>query len=514
MPDESLSSWRQRAGQANGYERFPLMDGELRRIDHDIGNSETVLDWLAWSFSIDVGLLRKLTLTQFSPSVFGVLGNRSHPEWLVRSRYGEIGSAFGPVYCPMCLISDEQPYFRRHWRLGFFTECDLHGCRMQERCNVCGVGVWPSWSTRPASEKWPISFGHCFRCGASLGALAIDYCDSSFAARFTAILHFGHASLSNDFVVPSEEYFRGLSAIASLFLRIRSNRRIRQSSSPSSVLAGLFASSEGNRRLQELDVGQRRALVHEAADLLHEWPKRLVAFCEVTGITAEHFSPHRERMPEWFKGAVDAHLSLQRRGVTDSDVRDAVTRLRAEGQAVTRANLRRQLGADAGAINRLQLRRSAASAEELACVLEATERMLQQHQARSSSYEVVLRNACILMLSILRGSELQAVAVLTAVQVDTAIESLPSHRPVLDAARGALRKWIIEYREWRIGRAALCGSPDGFFLPIRGQGDCVRAAAMFVTRAYASIDPELLRSPVIFKGLLVVSDSRQQALWG
>lgn len=512
MPGESLSSWRQRGGLANGHRMFPLMQGELRRTDHDVVSDPGVLDWLAWSFDVDLEVVQALTLNDLAASALGPVGGRTHPEWLLRSRYSEAESAFGPSFCPQCIDGDRhgQPYFRRHWRLGFLTECSLHGCRLLDRCGACGSGVWPSWSTRLKPEQWPECLGICFRCHSPLGGSIAHPDDSPLSGRFMECVEAGFATLADGLTVPSDEYFRGLSVMAHLFLRGRSNRRIVQSIPSLRDVAIAFNGPTAPRRLLDLDVDQRRPLICAAAQLFEQWPSSFLEFCGAAGLTAEHLSPDRRRLPDWFEAVVVENLCRQRRGVTDADVQHAASRLRAQGLSVTRAELCRQFRSEADAIRRFPLRRDTASWEELARVLDVVEARLRSPFSRSSSYEAALRNACVLMISLLTDRDVSAVTRLTSHQVEALAESLPSHHATLIACGQRLRAWMDEYRAIRASKP-LPG--EKFFHPVHGHGDSVRATGRFYSQVLGSVDPLLNRSAAVFRSLLNVVDPQQEPLW-
>ena len=75
----------------------------------------------------------------------GLRGRRRHRPWL--------------QYCPSCLYDDDDPYFRRQWRLMFVTVCPRHRCQLLDRCVAwsapCNIDQVPS-----AAE----AITHCYRC--------------------------------------------------------------------------------------------------------------------------------------------------------------------------------------------------------------------------------------------------------------------------------------------------------------------------------------------------------------
>lgn len=45
------------------------------------------------------------------------------------------------AYCPRCLASDNQPYFRRRWRLAPFVVCLAHRTMLLDRCWNCSSRI-------------------------------------------------------------------------------------------------------------------------------------------------------------------------------------------------------------------------------------------------------------------------------------------------------------------------------------------------------------------------------------
>jgi len=64
-------------------------------------------------------------------------------------------------FCPACL--EERPYFRRRWRLEFFTVCDVHEVSLYARCPSCR-GLVRMEQVPPGAE----SVAMCHNCGFDL----------------------------------------------------------------------------------------------------------------------------------------------------------------------------------------------------------------------------------------------------------------------------------------------------------------------------------------------------------
>lgn len=57
IESESLSSWRRRAGWANGYRLFPILDERTRRSDPNAGMRVEERHWLEQSHGLAAGTL-------------------------------------------------------------------------------------------------------------------------------------------------------------------------------------------------------------------------------------------------------------------------------------------------------------------------------------------------------------------------------------------------------------------------------------------------------------------------
>ncbi|MDD2743305.1 MAG: TniQ family protein [Rhodocyclaceae bacterium] len=62
-------------------------------------------------------------------------------------------------YCPLCLRTDQQPYFRRQWRFNFSIVCAAHGCLLHNACEKCAAPV--DLLAQRNARRQP----HCATCG-------------------------------------------------------------------------------------------------------------------------------------------------------------------------------------------------------------------------------------------------------------------------------------------------------------------------------------------------------------
>ena len=145
QPEELLSSWLHRLAVANGiapraFDRILWSRAEagLWSASLDLKLAASVMDFLHVHAGVSRRKLMAMSLTQ-SPFELLLLplrvnAHRSRSTWM--------------QYCSDCLIEDEQPYFRRHWRLATRISCSAHGGGLRDRCRSCGKRIFASSQSR------------------------------------------------------------------------------------------------------------------------------------------------------------------------------------------------------------------------------------------------------------------------------------------------------------------------------------------------------------------------------
>lgn len=169
LPGESLSSWRQRAGEMNGFSRYPQPKGISALGDPDRLYSSIESQWLQREFRLAEEELRRLTLESSLESLGASLVNCEDLHWILSHRgiFSQKVKAGGPMFCPFCLQSDEIPFMRVSWRLAIRTHCEVHTCLLEEECPSCRSFIWPVKAHVKASFA-SLPFNFCRWCGESL----------------------------------------------------------------------------------------------------------------------------------------------------------------------------------------------------------------------------------------------------------------------------------------------------------------------------------------------------------
>lgn len=155
--DELLSSWLHRLAYENGIAPHAF----ARVLGLHVGMWSPLLDLklagnIAGLLNVHTGMsgnqLYAITLSKAVPTQLLILLRRS-------SRYE--GSTW-LQFCPQCLAEDEQPYFRRRWRLATRIACAKHGYRLRDRCTVCRSRV------AAFSQNELVPQHYCSDCGFDL----------------------------------------------------------------------------------------------------------------------------------------------------------------------------------------------------------------------------------------------------------------------------------------------------------------------------------------------------------
>lgn len=166
QPDELLSSWLTRLSLAHGLtlRAFCPRVWPTARVwgkAVDWRSSETLLTGLAEKTALPRPRLAAASLSAYEGWLVEVINPRVYPSWLLRNGMHRYYRRLPSLqYCPHCLRADTQPYFRRHWRLGFITVCAQHQRRLRDRCPKCRQPVNFHWLAADAP-----TLATCYRCG-------------------------------------------------------------------------------------------------------------------------------------------------------------------------------------------------------------------------------------------------------------------------------------------------------------------------------------------------------------
>lgn len=494
-PEESLSSWRQRAARENGFRLYPL-HAELRRTDPDVCGPETA-EWLVQNFGLTHREIDSLTLASLHLNpVSGATRHRSR--WLVPLRYSNRGARHGSAFCPCCLAADAKPYFRLKWRLAMVTACSIHDLRLLDQCPACGKPVWPQTATvAPLHAQRFHALHSCHYCTFDLRDSVAPREDASLSGRLEDMATNGTQIALGELQLSAGDYFEGLAVVCQAMLR--DARQHEHAPTNKSMPQWRPVKGAGTaKQFEELCAADRHTLVSHAVQALSDWPHSFIEFANGRQVKHYQLQDAQVKPPDWMRPALEVHLRRQKRGTTRTAVQGAVAELRAAGKAVTKVSVRAVLQAGyATAIDQELARRSQATLDELDHVFRELECMAGRLRRRRSSELASLRNSALAALAILLQRPIG----------ELVLDSIPSLRSELGrlvprsetAGRIASRvaQWLVE---WEHGASGLWGSERAAaFSAVRSGRGCVRPADRALRQAMRHVDDRLRRDFRVFR---------------
>ena len=145
--DELLSSWLVRLAIAHGqklhtFTRLLWNKQGIWARDIDKSITPAQIQILADRCGIDFDTARKTALADYAGCVYETHNKLGANPWLTSiGIYHRKRTLFGQQFCPECLAEDAKSYFRRHWRLSFFTICIRHKIQLSDCCFKCSSPV-------------------------------------------------------------------------------------------------------------------------------------------------------------------------------------------------------------------------------------------------------------------------------------------------------------------------------------------------------------------------------------
>lgn len=296
--DELRSSWMARLALANGtdaktfwlaaWPRKYVWGGDLdKRVDRafeEMVARKTSLPLSAIKAtalqSLRGRLYRRHTAGQQMPWVMplGMISDRHH--------------RFGLQFCPCCLAEDEEPYFRRRWRLSMTAICVRHQVLLSDRCPRCGEAVnfhLNRWNERQKRVEYAIAL--CYSCGYDLRSakrisrhqlLPVEVVRQRVLQN--ALRH-GLVAMRNVPSVTALTYLSILRRMMRMLLRAGRHESFRDAAAAYFCATPLaLGQGGGEKAFETMGAESRLNLLTMSQDLLRAWPNSFVAFCKATGL--------------------------------------------------------------------------------------------------------------------------------------------------------------------------------------------------------------------------------------
>ncbi|WP_233149234.1 hypothetical protein [Herbaspirillum camelliae] len=198
-----------------------------------------------------------------------------------------------------------------------------------------------------------------------------------------------------------------------------------------SVLPSSLRSSEPftihAHNVEQLSSPQRAKIINAACWLLSSWPANFHQATSAAKITRFHFSVTWDIQPTWLSSYIQENLSAKRHGITEGEVRSAISQLEDNGLAVTKSSLRRALKVtESKAIHALVKHRHRATREEFTTFCGFVEQRIAAAPRSRDQKATLSRDYLILLLSVLSDESIETVCKMTRTEVAFLLKQLRS----------------------------------------------------------------------------------------
>lgn len=299
LQDELLSSWllrnvRAHSGWPHSFCRAVWGGLQIWTRDIDRSAPELVLSTLAAKTQTSYDAAVQTLLRPQMRDILGAEPIQGVAPWVLPvGVFHRTRRRHGLQYCPECLATDKDPYFRRSWRMAYRFICPEHHCRLLDDC-CCGATVVAHKSPR-------LILSSCHACHGTLKGKSARALPREISAQ---------AALIN--YVQADQITIGAEAIS----------RVDLMSGIRSLLIGMGSSSAGHRLLrlaagttegctepsggapERLRPPLRAHMLVAAHSLLQDWPNRFQEMCSTAGCNYGSLTYAGRQLPAWIESAL------------------------------------------------------------------------------------------------------------------------------------------------------------------------------------------------------------------
>lgn len=278
--DELLSSYLSRAAIVRGMSTQSLTalvcpGHAIWNRDVDANARADLLSTLAAAIGEPLLRISDMTLKGLGCEKTNRPGWQGTHQWITAvGVYHRSRRRHGLCFCPICL--NEQPFFRRQWRLAFWTVCPEHGVLLRDACPSCGGTV------EPHRQQYDLRL--CSRCNRPL---VLGDCVAAVPSPLQGRLFRAsvQAGLTQNWQVAyctGREFLLGMNALLAGFGIAR--------------VPDFKGERQCRERLETRRVALRDADIRLLDTLCQTWPQSLHAASRQYHVTQRSF---RQQCPEW-----------------------------------------------------------------------------------------------------------------------------------------------------------------------------------------------------------------------
>ncbi len=327
LPDELLSSWLVRLARAHSLKLHTFCDitwpGKAmwnRDIDKSVDND--VLNILAKKTGTSIERVLQTALANFEGTVYEKHNPYGNTRLILPlGIYHRLHKKHGLQFCAECLKNDEEPYFRRVWRLAFITTCTIHKKTLLDRCPICEEPL-----NFHRNQYQANSITLCHICGEDMRD-CVSYQSTSYTREI--IFHKKLIKGIEDgwFVISDTEemysilFFSVLRQLMKLLLHKRNDKAL-EKLIPDSMWAIMPCMPQNGKiaDVEKHDVTCRRALLLITGWLLDDWPGRFIATCNSAKIWSSILLKDMSDIPYWYYRTVTDNLYFPDYVTTEQEI--------------------------------------------------------------------------------------------------------------------------------------------------------------------------------------------------
>lgn len=297
LPDELFSSWIMRAAIANGQKLFTLLYLEAphngffsRNIDNDLPDS--FIKKISHRMRTPLPIIRMCLLNSYESIVFELSTKKVKRKLCIlhTGAMNHTNERFYQQYCPKC-FQDQEPYYRKLWRLAFITVCSKHHCRLLDRCPNCKAPIQPLLNqSRHQHHAFKGKFTQCHNCNFDLKNGKVEPADQSIISdtqKYENIINVGYIEIEKNRWIYSFSLFSVLRHMMRCTLDLKDS----------------LMSEHSIIEIENLPIDIRYSALIQLSGIFDNWPFQFIAYCKDKNILyykLAEISKANNFIPFWF----------------------------------------------------------------------------------------------------------------------------------------------------------------------------------------------------------------------
>lgn len=317
MPDELVSSYLTRVAKGYGLTNHYLgrcLIGHQPLWNRDIDKlaPKNLLHAISLRLNIPIQQVKNMCLSSYRNGILSAYNSHGNTPHILPLRvYHRLHLSPGLQFCPLCLKSDETPYYRKSWRLSFITICTKHRCRLLDSCPHCKLPI-----NFHRNEDKKLRITECYQCkkpitkcsavpiGETQADAEIFNCQETIEKGIRA-KKIRLASTKTVAISSYLDVYRQIARSIGRFIRERNVKKVLDKRYKITINSPTL---KPKVTFETASVEQRFELFRVAASLLADWPHRFLDFSYQNELWSTDFTRDFNRSPEWFSDVIRSCL--------------------------------------------------------------------------------------------------------------------------------------------------------------------------------------------------------------